>query len=217
MRKYIEGDVYLARLYLTALPEFLSGVEIRGDFDCNNNLLTSLKNCPTDIKGEFICSFNKQLKSLVHGPTYVDTNYDCSSCALVSLSGAPTRAEGMFDCSSNQLKTLDHAPSFVGGGFFCNNNQLKSLKNGPVVVDGSYICAYNKLSNFIGAPDRIGGAFNCEGNKLTSLDGLPKLIMGDFVCNIDDEFKITEDDVRRRSEVEGQVMLYKKPNLDLDL
>jgi hypothetical protein len=70
--------------------------------------------------------------------------------------------------------------------------------------------------NFIGAPDRIGGDFECTGNKITSLDGLPKLIMGNFICNFDHEFKITEDDVRRRSEVEGRVMLYRKVDLDFD-
>jgi hypothetical protein len=40
--------------------------------------------------------------------------------------------------------------------------------------------------------------------------------MGDFTCNFDHEFKITEDDVRRRSEVEGMVMLYRRVNLDFD-
>ena len=168
-RKYIEGDLNLRKLYLTELPDFLSGVEIRGYFDCIKNKLTSLKNCPSSILGEFTCSFNKQLKTLEGGPTYVDTNYECNDCGLESLKGAPTRAEGMFDCGNNQLKTLDFAPAFVGGMFVCSGNGLKSLLKGPLVVDGSYDCSINKLTNLIGAPERVGGNFDCSDNNLTSL------------------------------------------------
>ena len=209
-KKYIEDYVDLNDLYLTKLPDFLSDVEIRGYFDCNKNKLTSLKNCPSSIIGEFICNFNKQLKNLEGGPTYVDTNYECNDCGLESLLGAPTRAEGMFDCGTNQLKTLDFAPAFVGGAFVCSGNGLKSLLKGPLVVDGSYDCSLNKLSNLIGAPDRVGGNFDCTGNKLTSLEGIPKLIIGDFVCLVDEELPITERDVRALSEIEGSVRLYKR-------
>ena len=216
-KKYIEGDLNLRKLYLTELPDFLSGVEIRGYFDCIKNKLTSLKNCPSSILGEFICSFNKQLKTLEGGPTYVDTNYECNDCGLESLLGAPTRAEGMFDCSGNQLRTLDFAPEIVRYKFDCSNNGLKSLLKGPLIVDGSYDCSNNKLSNLKGAPtSRVGGDFDCRGNKLTSLDGIPKLIVGNFICTFDDEFRISEKDVRSRSEVEGRVMLYRKPNPDFD-
>lgn len=215
-KKYIEGDVNLRKLYLTELPDFLSGVEIRGYFDCNKNKLTSLKNCPSSIIGEFVCSFNKQLKTLEGGPTYVDTNYECNGCGLESLKGAPTRAEVLFDCGNNQLKTLDFAPAFVGGAFVCSGNGLKSLLKGPLVVDGSYDCSLNKLSNLIGAPDRVGGNFDCTDNNLTSLEGIPKLIIGDFVCLVDEKLTITERDVRALSEIEGSVRLYKRPTLDFD-
>ena len=43
-----------------------------------------------------------------------------------------------------------------------------------------------------------------------------KLIVGNFICTFDDEFRISEKDVRSRSEVEGRVMLYRKPNPDFD-
>jgi hypothetical protein len=51
------GDVYLSGRELTALPD-LSSVEVRGNFYCNGNKLTSLEGAPHTVKGTFECHDN---------------------------------------------------------------------------------------------------------------------------------------------------------------
>jgi hypothetical protein len=48
--KKIEGNVNLSRLLLTKLPEWLADVEVTGNFDCSDNLLTSLKGAPKIVR-----------------------------------------------------------------------------------------------------------------------------------------------------------------------
>ena len=52
------GDVYLSGRGLTRLPDF-SSLEVRGNFYCNDNLLTSLRGAPHTVKGTFECQGNK--------------------------------------------------------------------------------------------------------------------------------------------------------------
>ena len=75
-RKVIQGNVYLDELYLKELPEWLVDVEITGDFDCSDNLLTSHKSSPKKVRSDFICSKNK-LTTLEGGPVYVGVDFKC--------------------------------------------------------------------------------------------------------------------------------------------
>ena len=99
-RKVIKGYVYLSDLYLKELPEWLSDVEVEGDFSCYNNKLTTLAGAPKTVRGYFTCSHNK----------------------LTTLQGAPETVGGGFSCTNNKLTTLAGAPNTVGGGFSCRNN-----------------------------------------------------------------------------------------------
>jgi len=56
--KIIDQDVDISRLYLTELPEFLSGLYINGNFYCYSNQLTSLQGAPKSIRGDFYCKSN---------------------------------------------------------------------------------------------------------------------------------------------------------------
>jgi len=69
--------------------------EVKGDFDCSDDDLTSLKGAPEKIGGWFNCSLNK----------------------LTTLEGAPKSVGGRFSCWGNNLKTLNGAPEKVGGEF----------------------------------------------------------------------------------------------------
>ena len=102
-KKFIEGDVNISNLYLDVLPEFLSDVEIRGDFFCDQNDLLSLKGSPQAVKGEFSCTFNE----------------------LENLKGSPQIVNGDFDCNYNNLLTLDGCPEVVGWDFYCMSNKVK--------------------------------------------------------------------------------------------
>ena len=84
----------------------LSDTIYEGNFDCNNNNLTSLEGAPKEINGSF----------------------DCSNNNLTSLEGAPKEINGYFDCSNNNLTSLKDAPKKINGSFDCYNNNLTSLE-----------------------------------------------------------------------------------------
>jgi len=57
-RKVIKSDVDLSYLYLKELPEWLSDVEIKGDFYCSGNNLTTLQGAPKTVGDGFFCYAN---------------------------------------------------------------------------------------------------------------------------------------------------------------
>ncbi len=160
----IKGDLNLSYKNLTELPD-LSKVIVKGDFDCQNNELTSLKGTPQEVGGDFDCSHNN----------------------LTSLEGAPQEVGGDFDCHWNNLPSLQGAPQEVGGNFYCYNNQLASLQGAPREVGGDFMCQNNELTSLQGAPQAVGGEFGCHNNHLTSLQGAPKEIGGDFCFKGNDD------------------------------
>ena len=103
MKKVIKGNVDLRGLCLFKLPDFLSDVEVTGDFMCSDNKLTSLEGCPKSVGRYFWCHNNQ----------------------LPSLKGCPKSVGGDFHCSNNQLTSLKGCPKSVGGNFYCDNNPKK--------------------------------------------------------------------------------------------
>ena len=77
----VVGDVLLCDIYLKEIP--LNFNKVSGHFDCSDNELTSLKNCPIEVGEYFNCNNNK----------------------LTSLENAPTKSL-TFDCFGNPLKSL---------------------------------------------------------------------------------------------------------------
>ena len=94
----VDGDVDLCNKGLTELP--LTFNRIEGYFDCNFNLLTSLKGCPRWIGGWFDCN-NNRLTSLEFSPDYVG---------------------GVFCCDNNQL-TDNYCETEIGGDFYTSLKQ----------------------------------------------------------------------------------------------
>ena len=100
--KVIKGDVYLLRMHLNELPDWLADVdEVTGNFLCGNNRLKTLKGSPKKVKGAF----------------------DCEQNQLVSLEGAPTTVGGSFYCSKNKLTTLVGGPTATYS-YYCSNNRF---------------------------------------------------------------------------------------------
>jgi hypothetical protein len=116
------------------------------------------------------------------------------------------KVKGYFDCSSSKLTSLEGAPKYVGGYFNCSYNNLTSLEGAPKYVGGGFYCSFNKLTSLEGAPKYVGENFDCSSNKLTSLEGAPKYVGGDFVC-FDNPVKFTEEEVRKVSEVKGEIFV----------
>ena len=132
--------------------------------------------------------------------------FNCNINNLTSLEGAPKKVGGSFYCMNNKLTSLEGAPKKVGGLFNCASNELTSLKGAPNEVGGGFICADNELTSLEGAPKKVVGVFNCNINNLTSLEGAPKEIGDDFYC-IKNNVKFTENDVRKVSNVDGEIIV----------
>ena len=77
-----KGNLNLQGLHLTKLPEILKDITVGGNFNCFNNKLTSLENCPKTVDGTFACSYNN----------------------LTSLTGAPKSVGRDFYCGFNEIK-----------------------------------------------------------------------------------------------------------------
>lgn len=96
---YIDSrsSVDLSQWELTEFPITLRNVF--GDFDCSDNILTTLKNGP-----------------------YSCQTFDCSNNDLTSLEFSPDEIMGSFICHDNKLTSLEHSPDFIEGDInFCNN------------------------------------------------------------------------------------------------
>ncbi len=74
---------------------------VRGEFDCGVNNLTSLKGCPETVGGDFHCAYNK----------------------LTSLEHCPKSVKGNFYCIRNNLKSLKHVEFHnITGKLNCDDN-----------------------------------------------------------------------------------------------
>ena len=112
----ISGDVNLRGKELTRLPDF-SKVKVGWNFDCSNNILSSLEGAPMEVYGSFYC-INSGLKS---------------------LKGASCLVKGDFDCSNNMLKSLDGAPKMIKGDFIGKDNCFVSFKGVTQKIGGEFM------------------------------------------------------------------------------
>lgn len=76
----------------------------RVSFDCRNNLLISLDNCPIVKKGSILCQSNK----------------------IQSLKGIQNEIDGSLQCSNNELSTFEYLPK-INGCFFANENLFDDI------------------------------------------------------------------------------------------
>jgi hypothetical protein len=91
--------------------------------------LSSLEGCPDEINGEFACSHNPYLDSLVGGPKITMCEYSASSCNLTSLIGIPVKIGGYLLLNDNPLTSL------VGV------NKLKEM-SGAIYLDDCLITSH---------------------------------------------------------------------------
>jgi hypothetical protein len=103
----VDGDVDLSYKNLDRIP-IKFGV-VTGMFYCNNNNLTSLENCPNEIKSWFNCSYNK-LRSLSGISNFKNVIYYCVENPLESLNGF----EGHYNiiyCDNKEILVNKHKRS----------------------------------------------------------------------------------------------------------
>jgi len=108
-------------------------------FNCNDNDLTTLENCPEEVGGYFSCTDNL-LTSLEHGPKIVGGGYYCSYNKLTTLKGCAEKIDGVFYCAHNLLSTLEYGPKKLREDYMCSSNpNLVSLRDGPEKVR-NFLC-----------------------------------------------------------------------------
>ena len=185
----IKGDLDVSDYIWKEFPACFSKIIVKGSFICSNcKNLKSLKNVPQCIGGNFDCSGCPNLDSLEGSSQSVGGNFDCSGCPkLSSLKGAPQSVDGGFDCSGSlKLSSLEGSPQSVGGNFDCSGcPRLISLKGSPQSVGSNFNCSscWN-LNSLTGAPQSVGGDFNCSHcSKLISLEGSPQSVGSNFNCS----------------------------------
>lgn len=121
----VDGSVYISSRELTEIP--LKFNKVSGNFNCQNNYLSTLEGSPKYVGGVFNC-YNNQLTSLQGSPNFVDGYFDCHNNKLTNLVGCPKEVGGSFNCYNNNLTSLEGCPNEVNGYFYCDNNPLESLK-----------------------------------------------------------------------------------------
>ena len=179
MAKVIEDYVNLSDLHISELPEFLKDVQIRSSghsyyqpsgLNISRNKLTSLKNCPSVIGGDFLAR-NCKLKSLVGGPNYVGGNYIVEKNRLTSLEGIPHTIGGNVDISYNPITSLKHLPvSLAYRNLTAMYTKLVTLEYCPKNVQNLFLDGNHTLMSFEGCPDNISHLSATGDRKSTRLN-----------------------------------------------
>lgn len=135
---------------------------VHGDFICAGLNLKSLYGCPDEVKGKFNCNDNL-LENLEFSPKIISSDYLCKNNKLKNLKGCPSVIHGWFNCSSNQLTSFDYFPKQVHSLMFEDNNIKEELLiNFKVVVVSSVIESdFGDGHDFFGNND-----FNKKLNKV---------------------------------------------------
>ena len=116
----IDGDANLSYSFFTEIPKELANVKgvMDGNFNVQNNRLTSLKNSPLDIEGNFYAAHN-ELETLEGGPLMVDKSFYVDNNNLKNLKGLPEHISGDLHINMNPLESLEGAENtYVGGTVF---------------------------------------------------------------------------------------------------
>jgi len=145
----VDTDVDLYGQELIEIPIQFGIIE--GDFQCNSNILTSLKGCPFEIKRNFNCSLNP-ITNLEFSPKIIKGDFKCYSTPLKSLMGFDSRLGGYFkhSCQSfEQYKILELSNYYIekdntilGGKYW--DLELSGMEINNII---SLIFLKNELSN----------------------------------------------------------------------
>jgi len=102
-------------------------VDVAGYVDIRSRYLTDIPVQFGEVKGNFNCSLN-YLSSLKGSPYSVGYTFFCDNNRLTTLSGAPLTVGIDFCCENNELTSLEHCPKTIGYGLVCTENKLQTLE-----------------------------------------------------------------------------------------
>jgi len=232
-QKILDDPVELDSLYLKQIPDEIHIDKCLNMYDVSDNRLTSLKNCPYFVKGNFLCSYNR-LTSLEYGPQEVQGNYIATNNQLTSLNGIATKIFRSLKLSHNKITSLDGIPELRSGAsleiednnisnlsgygfekiqfhdFTIVYNKITTLLGGPRVVVGDYDLSGNPIKNFVGGPTVVGNNFYCHNLKnVESFEGWPKVINGNVFITEDDANRLFGEKISRTS-IRDRIRSYSK-------
>ena len=125
----IRGDVDLSKRKLTEIP--IKFGYVTGSFCVYDNELTSLKNCPYNVDGDFIASnnkieylFNPDSPDEIYFPKLIKGNIDLSNNLLKDTRGLPNEAKSL-NLSNNKLQTLKNCTKIIFKILDISNNTIK--------------------------------------------------------------------------------------------
>ncbi len=142
----VNGDVDIDGQGFSKIP--IKFNKVTGDFDCANNKLTTLENCPVEVNGGFSVDFN-ELTSLDGGPKYVGKTYSCRWNKLTSLKSIPDTINMSLNCSNNKITTLIDFPKSIRESLYMNYNPISIIDNSIIVGKSIHIENTNFTNNII--------------------------------------------------------------------
>lgn len=111
----VDGNVELSSRNLCILP--LKFGRVMGNFNIQNNLLSTLENAPLSVGGKFNC-FNNLLINFIGGPKWVGGDFYGYNNKLISLIGSPAEIAGSYYISGNEnLSNLVGSTLKIGADF----------------------------------------------------------------------------------------------------
>ena len=137
----VNGNVFITNTNLTKLP--LKFNKVSGIFDCSDNLLTTLEDCPKEVGSDFNCVYNN----------------------LETLKGGPEFVYGYYKCSGNKLESLKYSPLRIEKSLFCENNNIKTLEGFPMIIKWSLNLRKNPIS-IIDESIKVGATIYLENTNI---------------------------------------------------
>lgn len=137
----VNGSVFITNTNLTKLP--LKFNKVSGVFDCSDNLLTTLEDCPKEVGSDFNCVYNN----------------------LETLKGGPEFVYGYYKCSGNKLESLKYSPLRIEKSLFCENNNIKTLEGFPMIINWSLNLRKNPIS-IIDESIKVGATIYLESTNI---------------------------------------------------
>ena len=126
----VDGNVELSSRNLCILP--LKFGRVMGNFNIQNNLLSTLYGAPKAVGGNFNCYHNR----------------------LIKLIGSPEWIGGDFFCYQNQLISLEASPKVVLGSYYISgNDKLSNLVGCTLKIGGNFSFDDTLVSTFSGDDD----------------------------------------------------------------
>jgi len=164
----VEGDVGLNGRLVGLIQLPLTFNEVKGDFDCRVNNLTTLEGCPKVVRGKFSCS-NNNLTSLEHSPTEVEGSFYCyCNHSITTLEGLENTyiSGGLNVIYCEKLYSLKGFPKKVGS-FDCSDTPLC-----PIYDTFIQECDYDTMRKF----NKFDVIYTDDVNWFIDYDNLGKFL-----------------------------------------